>query len=370
MTNVNSVDSLISEFRHGHLVLLVLDQGGGKQTGVVAMAAEYCEANHVTFMARQARGLVSLALTESHCERLHLPPMSESDASGAMRLSIEASTGIDTGISAADRARTVRVAAAPDAKPSDLVQPGHIFPVATLDGGVLIRTGAAEASVDLATLADLTPAAVFAEVLDQQGDLADASELAEFAAAHQLPVGRVSDLVDYRLKHHRTVELVRSGDVDTEQGVFKLCVYRERTQGHIHLALVRGDIDAEQPTLVRVHTTSTLRDFLGVSGDASRSSWSVQKSLSHVADAGTGVVVLLNKQESDAELLSSVDSLFGEVESQESETDHQAEGYTQVGMGAQILRDLGVGKIRLMGMPLRYNSLEGFGLDVVEFIEP
>ena len=211
---------------------------------------------------------------------------------------------------------------------------------------------------------------MFAEVLDQQGDLADASELAEFAAAHQLPVGRVSDLVDYRLKHHRTVELVRSGDVDTEQGVFKLCVYRERTQGHIHLALVRGDIDAEQPTLVRVHTTSTLRDFLGVSGDASRSSWSVQKSLSHVADAGTGVVVLLNKQESDAELLSSVDSLFGEVESQESETDHQAEGYTQVGMGAQILRDLGVGKIRLMGMPLRYNSLEGFGLDVVEFIEP
>ena len=168
-----SAEQLISEFRRGEMVLLVLDQSDGGQTGVVAMAAECCEASHVTFMARQARGLVSLALTEARCEQLNLPPMVDPATSGAVKLSIEASTEIDTGISAADRARTVRVAVAPDAKPSDLVQPGHIFPVATLSGGVLIRTGAAEAGVDLATLAGLTPAAVFAEVLDTHGELAD-----------------------------------------------------------------------------------------------------------------------------------------------------------------------------------------------------
>ena len=362
-----SAEQLISEFRHGEMVLLVLDQSDGEQTGVVAMAAEYCEAGHVTFMARQARGLVSLALTEERCEELNLPPMVEPATSGAVKLSIEASTGIDTGISAADRARTVQVAVAPDAKPSDLVQPGHIFPVATLSGGVLIRTGAAEAGVDLATLAGLTPAAVFAEVLDADGDLADAAALVDFADKHDLTVGRVTDLVDYRLNHYRTVDLIRSGTITTRYGDFMLSVYQESTQGHVHMALSMGDISVDIPTLVRVHTVASMRDLLSVTS-AKRVSWSIQDSLSHVAAEGIGVVVVINKEETDADLLAQVDAVLGADLPDDSQ--QRSVGYSQVGMGAQILRDLGVGKIRLMGAPVKYNALEGFGLEVVEFVEP
>ena len=362
-----SADQLISEFRRGRKVLLVLDQSDGEQTGVVAMAAEYCEPDHVTFMARQARGLVSLALTEERCEQLNLPPMVDPATSGAVKLSIEASTDIDTGISAADRARTVRVAVAADAKPSDLVQPGHIFPVATLNGGLLIRTGAAEAGVDLASLAGLTPAAVFAEVLDSQGEMADAEALVEFADTHELMVGRVTDLVDYRLNHSRTVELIRSGSVKTGHGEFLLSVYQESTQGHIHMALSAGDISPDTPTIVRVHTTSALRDLMSISAP-DRSSWSIQESLSRVSEEGAGVVVFINKEETDGELLTQVDAVLGRETVDDSQ--QRSVGYSQVGMGAQILRDLGVGKIRLMGSPVKYNALEGFGLEVVEFIEP
>ena len=362
-----SADQLISEFRHGEMVLLVLDQSDGEQTAVVAMAAEYCEADHVTFMARQARGLVSLALTEERCEQLNLPPMVDPATSGAVKLSIEASTGIDTGISAADRARTVRVAVAPDAKPSDLVQPGHIFPVATLTGGVLIRTGAAEAGVDLATLAGLTPAAVFAEVLDANGDLANAAALVDFADKHDLTVGRVTDLVDYRLNHYRTVDLIRNGIITTRHGDLMLSVYQESTQGHVHMALSVGDIHVDTPTLVRVHTTACMRDLLSVTS-TEQVSWWIQESLTRVAAEGSGVVVLINKEETDADLLTQVDAVLGADLPDDSQ--QRSVAYSQVGMGAQILRDLGVGKIRLMGAPVKYNALEGFGLEVVEFVEP
>lgn len=362
-----SADQLISEFRRGRKVLLVLDQSDGEQTGVVAMAAEYCEPDDVTFMARKARGLVSLALTEERCEQLNLPPMVDPATSGAVKLSIEASTGIDTGISAADRARTARVAVAADAKPSDLVQPGHIFPVATLDGGVLIRTGAAEAGVDLAALAGLTPAAMFAEILDTQGEMANAEALVDFADKYELMVGRVTDLVDYRLNHSRTVELIRSGSVQTGHGEFLLSVYQESTQGHVHMALSKGDITAGTPTVVRVHTKSALRDLMSISAPE-RSSWSIQESLARISEEGSGVVVFINKEETDGDLLAQVDSVLGRETADDSQL--RSVGYSQVGMGAQILRDLGVGKIRLMGSPVKYNSLEGFGLEVVEFIEP
>ena len=209
--------------------------------------------------------------------------------------------------------------------------------------------------------------AVFAEVLDTHGELADASALVAFADAHDLSVGRVTDLVDYRLNHSRTVDLIRSGQITTRHGEFMLSVYQESTQGHVHMALSKGEFDQETPTLVRVHTVSSVRDLLAVSL-AERASWSIQDSLSRVGLEGGGVVVLINKQESDAELLAQVDAVLGADLPDDSQ--QKSVGYSQVGMGAQILRDLGVGKIRLMGAPVKYNALEGFGLEVVEFVEP
>ena len=208
---------------------------------------------------------------------------------------------------------------------------------------------------------------MFAEVLDADGDLADAAALVDFADKHDLTVGRVTDLVDYRLNHYRTVDLIRSGTITTRYGDFMLSVYQESTQGHVHMALSMGDITVDIPTLVRVHTVASMRDLLSVTS-AKRVSWSIQDSLSHVAAEGIGVVVVINKEETDADLLAQVDAVLGADLPDDSQ--QRSVGYSQVGMGAQILRDLGVGKIRLMGAPVKYNALEGFGLEVVEFVEP
>ena len=216
-------------------------------------------------------------------------------------------------------------------------------------------------------MAGLTPAAVFAEVLDANGDVANAAALVDFADAHDLTVGRVTDLVDYRLNNDRTVDLIRQGPIATRYGEFTLSVYQESTQGHIHMALSLGNIIADAPTLVRVHTAASVRDLLAVDS-TDRVSWSIQDSLSRVASEGSGAVVLINKEETDADLLAQVDAALGNDLLDDSQ--QRSVGYSQVGMGAQILRDLGVGKIRLMGAPVKYNALEGFGLEVVEFVEP
>ena len=216
------IDKVLSELRHGHTCLMLNENTAGGVTGFVVAGAEHCEASHIAFMARQARGLVCLAMTRDRCAELELPLMVEGDESlSPFTLSIEAATGIDTGISAADRARTVRVAVDTSSRPSDLVQPGHIFPVAAAEGGVLNRTAPAEAAIDLATLAGLTPAAVFTEVLDGEGAVADAQFLAQFAERHDLVVGRVSDLVTYRLTNQKTIQRLRSGVVRSRHARFR-----------------------------------------------------------------------------------------------------------------------------------------------------
>ena len=364
---IDPVDDLLSEVRLGRMVVLLDDDDTTHNAGVVMVAAEHCEAAQVTFMARRARGLVCLGLTRERCEQLALPPMVEGGGEHAnFTLSIEAARGIDTGISAADRAHTVRVAVAPHAVPADIVQPGHIFPLAAAPGGVLNRAGHTEAAVDCARLAGLTPAAVLTDVLGADGGLAGAGELAAFAREHGLKLGSIADLIHYRLLHECTIARVRAGEVATAHGTFRLTVYRDSTDGELHLALSRGHITPDSPTLVRVHTRSTLRDLLG-SHLREGKSWALQDALAHIAASGKGVLVLLARPESEEQLLHSIDLALGEDRpSPPAPTDT----YTTIGLGSQILRDLGVGQIHLLGAAMKYNAISGFGLEVLDTITP
>lgn len=362
------IAELLDDIRHGQMVVFLDERDGRANEGVVLVAAEHCTEAHVTFMARRARGLVCLALTRERCEQLNLPPMVDGGDGDSARftLSIEASQGIDTGISAADRAHTVRVAVAPRAVPSDIVQPGHIFPLAAEPGGVLVRAGHTESAVDLARLAGLLPAAVIADVLDANGDLADGPALLEFAREHALRIGSVADLIHYRISNERTIERLHEGELDTCHGRFRLIAYRDQVQGGVHLALLRGDISPDDATLVRVHLSTALRDLLGAE-ERGAPGWGAQAALAAIAEAGSGVLVLLEGQESGADLLHSVEQALGVVPPRETKP---GDSYNTVGTGSQILRDLGVGKIRLMGAPIKYNAISGFGLEVTEFLEP
>jgi 3,4-dihydroxy 2-butanone 4-phosphate synthase/GTP cyclohydrolase II len=365
---LNSVDELISDIRQGRMVVLLDDDADSHNEGVVMVAAEHCEASHINFMARRARGLICLTLTEERCRQLDLPPMVD-DAQGEksnFTLSIEAAVGIDTGISAADRARTVQAAVAPHAEPVDIVQPGHIFPLTAMPGGVLTRAGHTEAASDYARLAGLLPAAVIADILTSEGTVADGASLRDFAAEHGLKIGSIADLIHFRMVNERTIRRIREGTIDTEYGEFRLTAYRDQTGGDVHLALSRGEIRPAEPTLVRVHLQSVMRDLV-TSRVADRPAWNMGKCLQAVAECGCGVIVLLARTERPEQLLGSIDMVLGEPDPGSAVV---PDSYTTVGLGSQILRDLGVGKIHLMGAPIKYNAISGFDLEVQEFIDP
>jgi 3,4-dihydroxy 2-butanone 4-phosphate synthase/GTP cyclohydrolase II len=277
-------------------------------------------------------------------------------------LSIEAAEGVSTGISAADRAHTVRVAVAPTAQPADVVQPGHIFPLTARPGGVLTRAGHTEAATDYARLAGMLPAAVIADVLDSDGNLAGAAALQSFASQHGLRMGSIADLIDFRLRTERTIERIREGFIQTAHGRFDLFAYRELTTGMVHLALRRGAVTADQPTLARVHVGASLRDLIGAQIEG-RSGWTLQRSLAAIAAAEQGVLVLISRPESAEQLLASLELVLGSGQPYE-----HVDSYNNVGLGCQILRDLGVGRLRLMGAPIKYNALSGFGLQLEEFV--
>jgi 3,4-dihydroxy 2-butanone 4-phosphate synthase / GTP cyclohydrolase II len=366
--DLNTVDELISDIRQGRMVVLLDDDADSHNEGVVMVAAEHCDAANVNFMARQARGLICLTLTEERCRELDLPPMVD-DAQGEksnFTLSIEAATGIDTGISAADRARTVQVAVAPHAVPADIVQPGHIFPLTAVPGGVLTRAGHTEAASDYARLAGLLPAAVIADVLTPEGVLADGAVLREFATRHELKIGSIADLIHFRMVNERTIERVREGSIETEHGPFDLTVYQDQTEGDVHLALSMGDISPDEPTLVRVHIQSIMRDLV-TSQISSRPAWNIGRCMKAVSERGHGVIVILSKAERSDQLLTSVDLVLGDKGPSQTLS---SDSYTTVGLGSQILKDLGVGKIHLMGAPIKYNAISGFDLEVLDFVDP
>ncbi|WP_122735148.1 3,4-dihydroxy-2-butanone-4-phosphate synthase, partial [Pseudomonas viridiflava] len=310
---------------------------------------------------------ICLTLTDEHCQRLGLEqmvPINGSVFSTAFTVSIEAATGVTTGISAADRARTVQAAVNPQAVPEDLVQPGHIFPLRAREGGVLTRAGHTEAGCDLARLAGFTPASVIVEVMNDDGTMARRPDLERFAEKHGIRIGTIADLIHYRLSTEHTIVRIGERELPTVHGTFRLFTYEDRIEGGVHMAMVMGDVRRDEATLVRVHVVDPLRDLVGAeyTGPAN---WTLWAALQKVAEEGRGIVVVLANHESSQALLERIPHL---TQPPRQYTRSQSRIYSEVGTGAQILQDLGVGKLRHLGPPLKYAGLTGYDLEVVESI--
>ncbi len=365
----SSVEELVADIAAGKMIIL-LDDEDRENEGDLVMAAEHVTPEAINFMARYARGLICMPMSGEKVRKLRLTPMTTSNRTRHhtnFMVSIEAAEGVTTGISAADRARTVQVAADPDAGPDDIVTPGHVFPLQSEPGGVLSRAGHTEASTDLARLAGCQPAAVIVEIMNEDGTMARLPDLEQFAAEHDLKIGTIADLIHYRALHDSTVERVLEKELDTVHGRFRTVVYRDTLREQVHLALIQGEIDAEQPTLVRVHVPNTLLDLLGAVREGPKS-WSVSRALEQVASEGAGVVVLLGGTDSPQETLERMD-LFPDTPSyNQSLRPDGSSVYHSVGLGSQILRDLGVRRMRVMAFPTRYNAISGFDLEITEYL--
>jgi len=359
---LNPISDIIADLKAGRMVILV-DEEDRENEGDLVLAADFVTAEAINFMARHGRGLICLTLTEQRCRQLHLPLMVSANRSSNgtnFTLSIEAATGVTTGISAADRARTVQAAITPDAKPGDVVQPGHIFPVMAQPGGVLNRAGHTEAGCDLARLAGQTPAAVICEIMKDDGSMARLPDLIEFGREHGLKIGAIADLIHYRSRTERLVERLAERPLMTAHGAFRLVVYRDKLSDATHLVLVRGPISPDTETLVRVHEPLSVMDLLDT--HSSSHSWSIPAALAAIADAGRGVMVLLHRPESAQELRSRAMTDEPPVSARVDLRNY--------GIGAQILKDLNVGKMRLMAKPRKMPSMTGFDLEVTGYVEP
>ena len=365
---LNTVEEIVEDIRQGKMVIL-MDDEDRENEGDLIMAAECVRAEDINFMARLARGLICMPMTRERCELLNLPLMVQRNASGfgtKFTVSIEAAEGVTTGISAADRAHTVRVAAAKNARAEDIVSPGHIFPLMAHPGGVLSRAGHTEAACDLARLAGFEPTGVICEIMNEDGTMARRPELEKFAKEHGLKIGTIADLIHYRTLKEKTVEREEEKDLATDYGEFRMLTYRDTVNGGMHLALAMGEIRPDEPTLVRVHLADTMRDLLGAHRPGSRS-WPIGRALARVAEEGKGMVMLLNSTESNGDIEEQVQEFFNERRGRWS--GHSGSGvYMTVGTGSQILRDLGVGKMRLLSAPMKFSALSGFDLEVVEYI--
>jgi len=363
---ISPIPEVLDDLRRGRMVVLV-DDPGRENEGDLAMLAEFATPAAINFMAREARGLICLTLTDEHCQRLGLEQMVPANGSAfatAFTVSIEAAQGVTTGISAADRCLTVLTAVAPEACAEDLVQPGHIFPLRAREGGVLTRAGHTEAGCDLARLAGLSPAAVIVEVMNEDGSMARRPDLEVFAEQHGIKIGTIADLIHYRLSTEHTVSRIGERELPTVHGTFRLVTYEDRIEGGVHMAMAMGEIHRDEPTLVRVHVIDPLRDLVGAEYTGPQN-WTLWAALQKVAEAGHGVVVVLANNESSQALLERVPQL---TQPRRQFSRSQSRIYSEVGTGAQILQDLGVGKLRHLGPPLKYAGLTGYDLEVVESI--
>ncbi|NBQ87881.1 MAG: 3,4-dihydroxy-2-butanone-4-phosphate synthase [Betaproteobacteria bacterium] len=361
---ISSVEDIVADIRAGRMVILV-DEEDRENEGDLVLAAEHVTPEAINFMARFGRGLICLTLSRERCERLRLPPMVASNGTKmgtAFTVSIEAAEGVTTGISAADRARTVQAAVAANARPEDLVQPGHIFPLQAVDGGVLMRAGHTEAGCDLALMAGCTPAAVICEIMKDDGTMARLPDLQLFAAEHGLKIGTIADLIEYRSRTESLIEKVGERPIETAFGPFTAHAFRDKPSQGVHLALVHGRWSATDVIKARVHEPLSVLDALEV-GRAMHS-WSLDASLRHIVADGRGVVVLLNCGESAAQLLAQFE---GTAKSAQAPVRGRMDLRTY-GVGAQILRECGVRRMQLLGNPRRMPSMTGYGLEVVGYV--
>jgi 3,4-dihydroxy 2-butanone 4-phosphate synthase/GTP cyclohydrolase II len=367
MAGLNTIDEILEDLRRGKMAV-IMDDEDRENEGDLVMAAACVRAEDVNFMARYGRGLICLTLTRERCRQLRLPLMvSDTDSMHKTNftLSIEAAEGVTTGISAHDRAHTIQTAVAVDTQPEDLRQPGHIFPLMAQPGGVLTRAGHTEAGCDLARLAGFAPAAVIVEILNDDGTMARRPDLQRFAATHDLKIGTIADLIRYRLKNERSVERIHEEKIETEYGAFRMVCYEDHVNKSVHVALVRGDLDGAVPPLVRVHLEETLRDVIGVRSD--RLGWPLRSAMRRVANESSGVIVILRPEESPRDFMDIVASLDTKRAALP-----RAPGATVIrtyGIGAQILKDLGLNRMRVLSAPKQLQGLAAFDLEVTEYVD-
>jgi 3,4-dihydroxy 2-butanone 4-phosphate synthase/GTP cyclohydrolase II len=369
MVELNSIEEVIADIRDGKMVI-IMDDEDRENEGDLLMAATHVRPEDINFMATYGRGLICLTLTPERCRQLSLPLMvsdNQAQLATAFTVSIEAAEGVTTGISAYDRAHTVRTAVKTDARPQDLVQPGHIFPLMAQPGGVLTRAGHTEAGCDLARLAGLEPAAVIVEILNEDGTMARRPDLERFAEEHGLKVGTIADLIHYRIANEKSVERVAECDLPTEYGKFRLYAYQDIVHKWLHLALVMGEVCSDTPTMVRVHVQNTLGDLFG--GQMADAGWPLRDAMRRVAENGAGVVVVLGQQESPKELVHRIQNYNEHAISGEPVTREERHELRTYGIGAQILTDLGVSRMRVLSAPMVVHGLSGFGLEVVEYLD-
>ncbi|MGB1092333.1 MAG: 3,4-dihydroxy-2-butanone-4-phosphate synthase [Oceanobacter sp.] len=365
---LNSIEDIIADIRDGKMVIL-MDDEDRENEGDIIVAAEKVTPEIVNFMATEARGLLCLTLTGERCDFLGLPAMVAGNGakfSTPFTVSIEAAEGVTTGISAADRAQTILAAVNPMGKPEDIVQPGHIFPLRARPGGVLSRAGHTEAGCDLARMAGLIPAAAIIEVMNADGTMARRPELEVFAEKHNIKIGTIADLIHYRLANEKTIECTHTDKVETCYGEFTLHSFRDSINEETHLALTMGDLGGEEPPVVRVQTSNLLRDVLGMHS-GNKGSWSTSAALERIAKEGNGALVFLAAgQPEDVE--DGLNAYFGRAREIRNGNKDSVGNFLTVGTGSQILRELGIHKMRLLSTEMKYTGISGFDLEIVEYL--
>jgi 3,4-dihydroxy 2-butanone 4-phosphate synthase/GTP cyclohydrolase II len=363
--SISTTQEIVAELRAGRMVILV-DEEDRENEGDLVLAAEFVTPEAINFMAKFGRGLICLTLTAEHCDQLNLPMMATRNGTSFgtnFTVSIEAAEGVTTGISAADRAKTIQVAVARNAKPSDIVQPGHIFPLKAQKGGVLMRAGHTEAGCDLSQMAGLIPAAVICEIMKDDGTMARLPDLMEFAKEHGLKIGTIADLIHYRSQTESIVERVAERDMNTAHGVFKVIAYRDKPSGGAHLALVHGDVTPNKESLVRVHQPVSVLDLLET--QVTTHSWNMASAMAAIKASERGVMVLLNCEESADQMFAQFEALKDPASKPVSRASRM--DLRTYGIGAQILKDIGVGKMKLLASPRKMPSMTGFNLEVTGY---
>ena len=366
---MHSINDIVKDIRNGKMVI-IMDDEDRENEGDLLIAASKVGAEDINFMAHFGRGLICLTLTQERCKQLDLPLMvnqSNSNHSTNFTMSINAAQGVIKGASATDRAKTIHAAVEKGAGPSDIVQPGHIFPLMAKAGGVLTRGGHTEAGCDLARLAGLEPAAAIVEIINDDGSMARRPELEKFAKEHNIKIGTIADLIEYRIQNEQTIERKAVGILPTEFGEFDLVLYEDNVNHHQHFALIRGDVMSDTPSMVRVHVVDPIRDLAGILKDDY--DWTIRAALKCISEEEQGLIIILQNQIDSIDNIEQVRNCGKNIKDNKIVSLHFRSELRTIGLGAQIVKDLGVRKIRVLGSPKKMPDLSGFGLEVVEYIK-